>query len=129
MVDYKKAGFGLGLLSVAIGAAELLAPKKIAAALDSEGREGVVKAFGLRELVAGAGLLGQPAHSAMVWNRVAGDGMDLFALGRAARNSPKNRAIWGALGFVGVVTVIDILVARGLDKETGRFIPSPSQGA
>ncbi len=49
--------------------------------------------------------------------------MDLGALGLAARRSPRNRAIWGAIAFVGAVTLLDIVTARGLDRTTGKFLP------
>lgn len=122
-MDYKKLGFGLGLFSIALGAAELFGSRRIARALDSEGHEGLVKAFGAREIVAGVGLLSAPANAAGVWNRVAGDGMDLAALTRAAAGAPRNRAVWGALAFVIGATAIDVIVARGLDRTTGKAMP------
>lgn len=122
-MDYKSVGFGLGLFSVALGAAELIAPGRITKALDAEGSEGVVKAFGVREIAAGAALLTAPAASTNVWNRVIGDAMDLGALGLAARNAPRNPVVWGAIGFVAGVTLVDVLTARGLDNETGKAAP------
>jgi hypothetical protein len=122
-MDYKGLGLGLGLFSIALGAAELLAPRRITRALEADGHEGLVRGFGARELVAGAGLIAEPAHSTNVWNRVAGDLMDLAALGAAARAHPRNRAVWGALAFVGAVTALDVVVARGLDRTTGRALP------
>ena len=122
-MDYKKLSVGLGLFSLALGAAELLAPRKIAKALDAEGHEGVVKGFGAREVAAGVGILAQPAVATGIWNRVAGDVMDLSALGLAARNSPRNKAVWGAIAFVVGATVLDALVAVGLDKQTGKTFP------
>lgn len=122
-MDYKKMSLGLGLFSIALGAAELLAPRRITRALDAEGSEGLVKAFGVRELAAGAGILAFPAHSGTIWNRVAGDALDLAALGVAARGAPRNLAVWGALGFVLGATAIDLLTARGLDRTTGKLLP------
>ena len=83
-MNYKTLGLGLGLFSIALGAAELFGSRRIAKALDAEGHEGLVKGFGGRELLAGANLLAAPAHATNVWNRVAGDAMDLTALGLAA---------------------------------------------
>jgi hypothetical protein len=121
---YKRLGFGLGLFSIALGTLELLAPRRIARALDAEGSEGLVRAFGAREVVAGVGLLANPAHSTLVWNRVAGDGMDLAALGAAVRNAPRNAAVWSALAFVAGATALDIFTARGLDRTTGKALPA-----
>jgi len=122
-MDYKKLGFGLGLFSIALGAAEILAPRKITRALEAEGHEGLVRGFGARQVLAGVNLLAAPAVATNVWNRVLGDAMDLGALGLAARNAPRNRAVWGALAFVVGATVLDALTARGLDTQTGKTAP------
>lgn len=122
-MNYKRIGFGLGLFSIALGAAELFGGRRIARTLSAEGWDGLVRAFGARELAAGAGLLVQPAHSAMVWSRVVGDAMDLAALGVALGRAPRNKVTWGALGFVAAAAAIDVAVARGLDRTTGVTLP------
>ncbi|MDB5709387.1 MAG: hypothetical protein JWL96_1457 [Sphingomonas bacterium] len=122
-MDYKKLGFGLGVFSIALGAAELLAARRIARLLDAQGSEALVKAFGGRELLAGVNLLAAPAVATNVWNRVGGDAMDLAALGVAAKNAPRNKAVWGALAFVAGATLVDLLAARGLDRSTGKTFP------
>jgi hypothetical protein len=128
-MDYKKLGLGLGLFSIALGAAELFASRRIAKGLSAEGHEDLIRGFGVREVAAGAGLLVAPAHSAMVWNRVLGDGMDLAALGAAARNRPENKAVWGALAFVIAATALDVVTALGLDRTTGKALPIGGDGA
>ena len=120
---WKKISYGLGLFSLALGAAELLAPKRIAEALSTEGHEGLIRGFGARELVAGAGLVTDQGHGLRVWNRVAGDAMDLVALHFARKNAPDNRAVWGAIAFVAVVTTLDICTASALDRRTGKSLP------
>lgn len=120
---YKKLGLGLGVFSIALGVTELLAAKRITRALDADGHEGLVRGFGAREIVAGIGLLGAPANASGVWNRVAGDAMDLTALSAAAASSPRNKAVWGALAFVVGAAVLDVIVARGLDRTTGKTFP------
>ncbi|MFD1107423.1 hypothetical protein [Sphingobium olei] len=119
-------GYGLGLFSIAIGLAELGATRRIARALGSDTRGGraTLKAFGARELLAGAGLLAAPAHSALVWNRVAGDAMDLTALGLAATRAPARKAVWGAIAFVAGALALDIVTARRLDRTTGKTFPT-----
>ncbi len=117
---------GLGIFSLGLGAAELLATRRIASALgqnDGAGRA-VLRAFGTREIVAGAALLAAPAHSARMWNRVLGDALDLGALGLAAVRSPKRPALWGAVAFVTGAAMVDILVARQLDQQTGALSPA-----
>jgi len=126
VTNYKAMGYGLGLFSLALGAFEIVAAKQIARKLDAEGHEGLIMAFGAREIAAGLALGVSPAASTNVWMRVAGDAMDLAALTAAATRSPRNRAIWGALAFVAAATALDIWVARGLDNTTGRLLPSRS---
>lgn len=122
-MDYRKLGFGLGVFSIGLGIAELAASKRIARGLSAEDHEGVVRAFGARELLAGAALLSGPAHGVRVWNRVAGDAMDIAALGLAARRAPQNKAVWGAIAFVAAATALDIVTAIGLDRSTGKTLP------
>ena len=124
-LDAKSAAFGLGLFSIALGLVEIAGARRIARVLEAEGHgEGVLKGFGAREIVAGIGLLQAPAHSGRMWNRVAGDGLDLAALGYQATKAPKNKAVWGAIAFVIGATVADVLVARALDNQTGAFAPA-----
>lgn len=126
-MDFKKLGLGLGVFSLALGAAELFGAKKITQTLDVEGHEGLVKGFGAREVAAGIALLNAPASSTNVWNRVLGDMMDLTALGLAARKAPGNKAVWGSLAFVTGATVLDVVTALGLDKQTGKIEPTRNQ--
>ena len=126
-MDYKRLSLGLGVFSIALGAVELFGSRRITGALEADGHEGVVKAFGAREVLAGANLIAAPAHATNVWNRVAGDTMDLAALGLAARSAPRDRAIWGALAFVVAATALDVFVARGLDQQTGKSSPAREQ--
>lgn len=120
---FKRLGLGLGVFSIALGLTELFASKRIAKGLEAEGSEGLIKGFGARELLAGANLLAAPALSTNVWNRVAGDAMDLTALGMAAKAHPRNRAVWGAVAFVVTATVLDVVTALGLDRHAGKMLP------
>ncbi|WP_375390925.1 hypothetical protein [uncultured Sphingomonas sp.] len=123
-MDYKKLSLGLGVFSLALGAAELFGARKIAATLDAEGHETLVKGFGAREVLAGVNLLVAPAVATNMWNRVAGDIMDIVATSAAARNSPRNKATWGALAFVAGAALLDAWVAIGLDRQTGKTLPT-----
>ncbi|WP_315763707.1 hypothetical protein [Sphingomonas sp. Y38-1Y] len=117
-MDFRKLAVGLGVFSIVLGAGELFAPKKIARTLDAEGGEPVILGFGAREVLTGVGLIAAPAVSAGAWARVAGDVADLTALGVAARRSPDNRAIWGAIAFVLGAAALDLFAARGLDQQS-----------
>lgn len=124
-MNYKGLSFGLGIFSIALGAVEIIANRRIAQALDQDdgATRNTLKAFGAREIAAGANLLMAPAHSTNMWNRVAGDAIDMAALGLAARRAPKSAAVWGAVAFVAAAAAVDYLTARGLDQETGKATP------
>ena len=122
----KQSGLSLGFFSLALGAAEILAPERIAKALglDPDGRaKTVIRAFGVREVAAGAMLVRGPAVSFNAWNRVLGDTMDTAALLLALRSTRKPGAVLGALAFVGACTALDRWTAGKLDGETGEAIP------
>lgn len=97
-MEYKGFGLKLGIFSLALGAVELLAAKRITRTLDADGSEGLVKAFGAREPLAGASLLMAPAVATNVWNRAVGDVMAIVAAGAAVRNSPNNCVALGRAG-------------------------------
>ena len=67
--------------------------------------------------------------STHAWNRVIGDGIDLAALGLAFGRSERKAAVAGALGFVAGATLLDVIAARGLDRETGRTFPRLERAA
>jgi len=125
-MDFKKLSLGLGLFSLGLGAAELLASRRIAKALEAEGSEGLIKTFGAREVASGAAILQSPAHGARIWNRVAGDVMDLAALGALAHRASRNKALWASFGLVVVATAADVITALGLDRTTGKTLPQQS---
>lgn len=125
-MNYKALSFGLGVFSIALGAVEIIANRRIAKALDQDddAARTTLKAFGAREIAAGANLIAAPAHSTNMWNRVAGDALDMAALGLAAKRAPRSAAVWGAVAFVAAAAAIDYLTARALDRETGKASPS-----
>jgi hypothetical protein len=130
-MDYKKMGLGLGVFSIALGITELAAPGRIARWLGVEGGRAktIIGLFGARELLAGGMLLRGPAVSTNVWNRVIGDGMDAAALGLAFTRSNRKGSVGAALAFVGGAALVDWLVARGLDRQTGRTFPREQRSA
>jgi len=115
-MNHKNLGLGLGAFSVALGTAELFAARRIASTLEGQGQEKLIRGFGLREVAAGIGLLVAPSRPAAVWSRVAGDALDLAALGAATGKRPRNKAVWGALAFVVAATAVDVFTARGLQR-------------
>src|SRR3954468_7267805 len=69
----------LGWFSLGLGALEILAPWRITRALGMEGHEGLVRAYGFREVASGMLSLSTDKKAGL-WSRVAGDGLDLATL-------------------------------------------------
>ena len=84
----RSAAMGLGMFSIGLGLAELLAPRAMARATGMSGRETLVRAYGLREIVNGIGLLASPNPRPWLWGRVAGDALDMSTL--AVHANPGN---------------------------------------
>lgn len=80
----QQLGTALGLFSVGIGLASLLAPRTVARVTGLPNWPLLLRAVGAREIVSGLGLLRRPDNQVWRWSRVAGDAMDLGMLGIAA---------------------------------------------
>ena len=104
----------LGWFSIALGAAELFASRQMARALGMRGQENLIRAYGVREIVKGVGILTSPNPTPWLWGRVAGDALDLATLAYAYRNNPKGRNIAIAMANVATVTALDVLAAQQL---------------
>jgi uncharacterized membrane protein len=115
---------GLGVVSLGLGAAQLIAPRRLlrAAGYPSDGRSPlVVRAIGIRELGAAGGLLAQRWPVAFTWMRVAGDAVDIAVMTRAlrARGVRRDRAT-AALGAVAAVSAADLLTGVIVSREAPR---------
>ena len=107
----------LGWFSIGLGISELIAPDSICRALGMRGKESVVRAYGVREITAGMGILSSRdgGRAPWVWSRVAGDALDLATLsdGLSDRN-PKKANVKMALASVAAITVLDLACAGAL---------------
>lgn len=108
----------IGWFSLALGAAELLRPREIAAAHGAPEGKNVVRAFGAREIAAGIGVLARPRSSAPFVARAAGDALDLGAAALAARKAEgqKRTVALVSLAAVAGFLALDLLMARSLAK-------------
>lgn len=102
-----KLGRALGWASFGLGAVELFAPKVVTRWLGMEGREGLVRAYGVREFGAGVFCLSTNSdYGAM--SRAAGDVLDLATLATAYRDdNPKKRNVGIAMAAVAAIGVLD----------------------
>ena len=112
---------GLGYFSIALGVAELLAPRALCNALGIGNHETLVRAYGVREVATGVAIL--MSHDATPWilSRVAGDAVDIATVAATGlrRGNPKQGNAVIAVGALVGVTVLDAVCAHGLITEKG----------
>ena len=105
---------GLGWFSVGLGVAQVAAPKAVCRLIGvgpTGGTREVMRAIGVRELVAGAGLLASRRRSPFLWARVAGDAMDIALLAKALASDGEKARTGAATAAVAGVTALDLLAA------------------
>lgn len=117
-------GVGLGLFSVALGVAELFAPRALARMIGVRQNSAAIRAVGVREIVSGIGLLAAPRAPVWRWARVAGDLMDLALLG--AGGSDRAKSTKAAIAVLGV-TAVDLAAGAAGERHAvnGDAAPAP----
>lgn len=106
---------GLGWFSIGLGLAEVIAPGALARALGMRGHEGLFRAYGVREIATGIGVLASEDPTPWIWGRVGGDGLDLATLATGLTGDNRKRDNVGiAIAAVAGVTVLDVICAQML---------------
>ena len=106
---------GLGWFSIGLGLAECLMPQTMARAVGLPGKENMLRAFGVREILSGVGILMSQDPEPWVWSRVAGDAVDLGALSAGLRrDNPHLVSSAVAMLAVAQVTAVDFACATAL---------------
>ncbi|HZR96550.1 MAG TPA: hypothetical protein VFA56_12700 [Gaiellaceae bacterium] len=111
----------LGWFSIALGAAQIAMPRALCRLVGSTGKgsaPAIMRAMGLRELAQGIGILTRPRPTMWLWSRVAGDGLDLAALGLVAARNRRARTAF-AIANVAAVTVPDVKESLHLMQKQG----------
>jgi hypothetical protein len=110
----------LGWFSIGLGLVELLAPRRVTRTLGMEGNEGLVRAYGAREISSGVlSLLVEKQVG--LWSRVAGDGLDAATLVTAFRaDNPKRDNVGLALAMVLGIALLDLVSAQGVTSRHSR---------
>jgi hypothetical protein len=104
---------GLGWFSIGLGLCELFASRQLARGLGMCGYERLIQAYGLREMLAGIGLLTSARSSPWLWGRVAGDVLDAATLAPwLGEDNPQRRNVEVALGIVAGAAAIDFMAAQ-----------------
>ena len=110
---------GLGVFSIALGLIELLAAKRLSRALGLWGSQNLIRAYGLREIATGAGILAAKDPTPWIWGRVAGDAVDAATLAPALHpDNPRLGNVAAALAFAGSATALDIYCAQALSRSS-----------
>jgi len=114
---------GLGWLSLGLGIVELVAPARITRVLGIEGKEDLVRAYGVREI--GSGILSLSADKQIgLWSRVAGNGLDAATVVTGLRReNPKRDNVRTALGMLVGVMLLDLVVAQAVTNRHSRKRP------
>lgn len=143
--EFRSMARGLGWGSLALAAVQLSVPDavcRLAGVDDSFLARVMVPLVGVRELFHMVTLLGSRQPERWVWTRVAGDAMDLTALGCAVawrydrRSAGRRRRAMAAMATVGGITAVDLYtairggrspLARGLSLHASITVKRPRE--
>lgn len=130
-MDEMKVARAMGWFSIGLGVVELVAGRKVGRALGMEDQAPVFRAFGAREIATGVAVLGMERPTTGMWARVAGDALDLTALGSGmTASNPKKGNLAAAIAVVAGITAVDYWCARRLsDGRSRRPVPAASTAA
>jgi ferritin-like metal-binding protein YciE len=118
-----KATTGVGWMSLALGAAELVAPCAVARMIGAKSNPKLIQALGAREIISGLGILACRRPEGWLWGRVAGDIMDLAVLGLAPLEAEDKASAKRAAATVAIagVTLLDSVLAIRHTLQDGNF--------
>ncbi len=112
---------GLGWFSIAVGLAQMLAPRAVGRLTGVPIPRGLMMLCGLREVACGIGILTQPRALPWVNGRIAGDALDLagIAAGFSIPGVDRTRLALAGAAVAGI-TALDLYCSRDLaDRERG----------
>ena len=118
------AGLGraLGVASFALGAPLVAIPGWAARTMgldDTPGTKALARAVGVREFVAGSGILAQGSRPVPgMWSRVAGDTMDAALLISGLRSARDRRRVLVTLAAAAGITALDVFTTAKLSRRT-----------
>jgi hypothetical protein len=111
----EKLSTGLGWVSLALGLGEVAMTRTLARAAGLDTRYStLLRAFGLREMASGLGLLATDKQEVFMWSRVVGDALDGAFLGYAfsrEKSSSERTKIALAATAIAPIVILDIFNA------------------
>lgn len=110
---------GLGVFSIGLGLLELVAAQKISRALGMWGHHNLVRAYGLREMATGAGILAAKDPTPWIWGRLAGNALDAATLAPGLHPDNARRGnVAVALTVAGAAMALDVYCAQALSRSS-----------
>jgi hypothetical protein len=104
----------LGWFSVGLGVTELVAPGRLARMLGLEDKQGLIRAYGAREIASAIPTLSVDKPVGLA-SRIAGDALDLGTLATALRpDNPKRNNAAVATALVVGITLLDLFAYAGV---------------
>jgi hypothetical protein len=107
----------LGWFSIGLGLLELTAAGPLARGLGMRGQANLLRAYGVREIANGVGMLVSADRRPWIMARVAGDALDVATLAANARHNRHPLGLALAMAAVLGVTVLDLICAEALRSE------------
>ena len=128
----EQLAIGLGWFSIALGLAEVAAPRSLARIIGvrpTEDTDAVLRGYGAREIANGLAILAQPTDARWLWARVGGDVLDLGTLAAAMGDDRNDRGLtaFAAASVLGV-TALDFICAQRLGATDAKPSRSASRG-
>lgn len=123
-MDYQQIAKLLGWFSLALGLAQILTPRMVSRLIGvrpTSTSRLLMRAVGVREIIAGIGILTQWKPVGWVQFRVMGDAMDLALLSTAftSRKAHRAKLLTSTASVLGI-TALDAMDSEGLRRETGK---------
>jgi hypothetical protein len=111
----------MGWASFGLAAAFIAAPRRITRTFGLEGKENLIRAFGVQEVAAGMGALSTEVKPAML-GRAGGDLIHIATLATGLRSDDRDQRRNTAFGLAALVgfLAVDSLIAARLEQERSR---------
>ena len=110
----------LGWFSIALGLAELAMPRQLARSAGMPNMPKLTRAYGLREIGTGIGLLTSKDPTPWLWGRVLGDAVDMATVSIGLVTQRRPLRTLGSLVVLLGVTYLDMKVAEAAPVEKKR---------
>jgi hypothetical protein len=118
---------GLGVFSIALGLAEILAPARVGTMMGvGPKHRAFLPLLGAREIAHGLAIFQSAKPTGAVWSRVGGDMVDLAYLGSAfmSKESNKTRLAGATIAILGA-TAMDLMCAKQLSGQDWNSSSNP----